>query len=102
MELDSNIRKQLNSSFDLTERVNVTCAAALLLPVNFSLLRVSWQAAQLFSVEEELALKEARWLQLEAGLQSTVASLEHELELEREQHSTEVTVTCWLPQRGSA
>lgn len=70
--------------------MNVTCAAVLLLPVNFSVLRVSWQTAQLHSVEEELALKEARWLQLEAGLQSTVTSLEHELELEREQHSKEV------------
>lgn len=51
---------------------------------------MSWQTAQLCSMEEELALKEARWLQLEAGLQSTVTSLEHELELEREQHSKEV------------
>ena len=48
------------------------------------------QEARLCAVEEELALKEARWLQLEAELQSMVTSLEQELELEREQHSKEV------------
>lgn len=48
------------------------------------------QDIQLCSVEEELALKEARWLQSEASLQSMVTSLEQELELEREQHSKEV------------
>lgn len=42
------------------------------------------------SVEEELALKEGRWLQLEAELQRTITSLEQELEMEREQHSKEV------------
>ncbi|KAM6989144.1 coiled-coil domain-containing protein 18 [Tautogolabrus adspersus] len=45
---------------------------------------------QLSSVEEELALKEARWLQLEADLQNTITSLEVELELERERHSKEL------------
>ncbi|XP_053185559.1 coiled-coil domain-containing protein 18 [Scomber japonicus] len=45
---------------------------------------------QLCRVQEELALKEARWLQSEAGLQSMVTSLEQELELEREQHSKEL------------
>ncbi|XP_062284878.1 coiled-coil domain-containing protein 18 isoform X1 [Scomber scombrus] len=45
---------------------------------------------RLCRVEEELALKEARWLQSEAGLQSMVTSLEQELELEREQHSKEL------------
>lgn len=42
------------------------------------------------SVEEELAQKEGRWLQLEAKQQRTITSLERELELEREQHSKEV------------
>ncbi|CAJ1071872.1 coiled-coil domain-containing protein 18 [Xyrichtys novacula] len=46
--------------------------------------------SRLRSVEEELVLKEAGWLQLEAGLQSTISSLEQELELEREQHSKEL------------
>lgn len=45
---------------------------------------------QLCRVEEELALKEARWLQTEARLQESVACLEQELELEREQHSKEL------------
>ncbi|XP_034411805.1 coiled-coil domain-containing protein 18 isoform X2 [Cyclopterus lumpus] len=45
---------------------------------------------RLGGVEEELALKEARWLQLEAKLQSTVTSLELELDLEKEQHSKEL------------
>ncbi|XP_031153874.1 coiled-coil domain-containing protein 18 isoform X2 [Sander lucioperca] len=45
---------------------------------------------RLCGVEKDLALKEARWLQLEAGLQSMVTSLEQELELEREQHSKEL------------
>lgn len=50
----------------------------------------SVQEAQLFSVEEELTLKEAHWLQEEARLQSTVTALEQELELEKEQHGKEV------------
>uniref|UniRef100_A0A8D3A116 Coiled-coil domain containing 18 n=1 Tax=Scophthalmus maximus TaxID=52904 RepID=A0A8D3A116_SCOMX len=45
---------------------------------------------QLCGVEEVLALKESQWLQSEAGLQSTVASLEQQLEQEREQHSKEL------------
>ncbi|XP_068458861.1 coiled-coil domain-containing protein 18 [Clinocottus analis] len=45
---------------------------------------------RLAGVEEELALKEARWLQLEAELQSMVTSLELQLDLEKEQHSEEL------------
>lgn len=60
------------------------------LPVLFVCECVCLQEVRLFRVEEELALKEARWLQSEAELQSMVASLEMELELEREQHSKEV------------
>ncbi|XP_060899410.1 coiled-coil domain-containing protein 18 [Labrus mixtus] len=45
---------------------------------------------QLSSVEEELALKEARWLQLEADLRNTITSLEVELEVERERHNKEL------------
>lgn len=37
-----------------------------------------------------MALKEACWLEVEAELQSTITSLEKELELEREQHNKEV------------
>lgn len=50
---------------------------------------VSLQDGQLSRLEE-LTRREADWLQSEAGLQSTVASLEQELELQREQHSREV------------
>ncbi|XP_047446699.1 coiled-coil domain-containing protein 18 isoform X1 [Mugil cephalus] len=46
--------------------------------------------ARLYSVEEELTLKEARWEQLESRLQGMVTSLEQELDLEREQHSKEL------------
>lgn len=88
----SNAHDWQNSSVDLRETLKVILAAALLLlPLNLPwCMCVSWQEVQLCSVEEELALKEARWLQLEAGLQSTVASLEQELDLERERHSKEV------------
>lgn len=48
------------------------------------------QEVQLRAVEEELALKESSWLQSQARLQSTVSSLEQELELEKKQHSKEV------------
>ncbi|KAF3699148.1 Coiled-coil domain-containing protein 18 Sarcoma antigen NY-SAR-24 [Channa argus] len=48
------------------------------------------KTVQLCGIEEELALKEAHWLQLEANLQKMVSSLELELELEREQHSKEL------------
>lgn len=50
----------------------------------------SLQEVQLCAVEQDLALKEACWLELEAELQSTVSSLEKELELERQQHNKEV------------
>ncbi|XP_019733265.1 coiled-coil domain-containing protein 18 [Hippocampus comes] len=40
--------------------------------------------------EEELALKETRWRQSEAKLQNAVASLEQELDLERNQHDKEL------------
>ncbi|KAA8587730.1 hypothetical protein FQN60_016592 [Etheostoma spectabile] len=52
--------------------------------------RSTHREVRLCGVEKELALKEARWLQLEAGLQSMVTTLEQELELEREQHSKEL------------
>lgn len=48
------------------------------------------QEVQLCAVEKDLALKEGGWLELEAQLQSTITSLEKELELEREQHNREV------------
>lgn len=51
---------------------------------------VSCQEAQLHRAEEELALKEARRLQEEARLQSTLSALEQELEQEKEQHGLEV------------
>ncbi|XP_037537935.1 coiled-coil domain-containing protein 18 [Nematolebias whitei] len=54
--------------------------------------------AQLFSVEEELTLKEAQWQQEEARLQSMVTALEQELELEKEQHSKELE--CLQQSRG--
>lgn len=54
------------------------------------MVRASLQEARLCGVEEELAQREARWQQLEAGLRRMVSSLELELELEREQHSKEV------------
>lgn len=54
------------------------------------LLFVSLQDGQLSRLEEELTRREADWLQSEAGLRSTVSSLEQELELQREQHSREV------------
>ncbi|XP_069568595.1 coiled-coil domain-containing protein 18 isoform X1 [Brachyistius frenatus] len=53
-------------------------------------LQIKETEAQLCSVDEELTLKEARWLQSDAALQSMVTSLEQELELEREQHSKEL------------
>ncbi|KAM7379087.1 hypothetical protein PAMP_004661 [Pampus punctatissimus] len=53
-------------------------------------LQMKEKDVQLCHVQEEVALKEARWLQSEAGLQSMVTSLEEELELEREQHSKEL------------
>lgn len=56
----------------------------------YHFLFVSLQDGQLSRLEEELTRREADWLQSEAGLQSTVASLEQELELQREQHSREV------------
>ncbi|XP_075954725.1 coiled-coil domain-containing protein 18 isoform X1 [Anarhichas minor] len=53
-------------------------------------LQTKEKEVRLGAVEEELALKEARWLQLEAELQSMVSSLELELDLEREQHGKEL------------
>lgn len=48
------------------------------------------QEVRLSGAVEELELKEAGWQQVEAGLQGAVASLEQQLELEREQHNKEV------------
>lgn len=91
----SNAHDWQNSSVDLRETLKVIFAAALLLPLpkaksSLVCVCVSLQEVQLCSMGEELALKETRWLQLEAGLQSTVTSLEQELDLERERHSKEV------------
>ncbi|KAM9719760.1 coiled-coil domain-containing protein 18 isoform 1-T1 [Menidia menidia] len=53
-------------------------------------LQTKMTEARLCSLEEEFTLKEARCLQAEASLQSTVSALEQELQLEREQHSKEL------------
>ncbi|KAL0966688.1 hypothetical protein UPYG_G00298450 [Umbra pygmaea] len=46
---------------------------------------------QVRSLEEELSAREQRWVQEEASLQATVASVKQELEHEREEHSKEVS-----------
>lgn len=56
----------------------------------YHFLFVSLQDGQLSRMEDELTRRQADWLRSEAGLQSTVSSLEQELELQREQHSREV------------
>ncbi|XP_061588611.1 coiled-coil domain-containing protein 18 isoform X2 [Cololabis saira] len=53
-------------------------------------MRAKEKEAELCSLEEEVALKEACWLQAEAKLQSTISALEQQLELEKEQHGTEL------------
>ncbi|KAM9791621.1 scinderin like b isoform 1-T2 [Syngnathus typhle] len=45
---------------------------------------------KLCHAKEELALKETRWQRSEVTLQNTLASLERELDLEREQHNKEL------------
>lgn len=51
---------------------------------------VASQAAQLSRLEEGLARNVVERLQSEAALRSTAAALEQELELQREEHSSEV------------
>lgn len=58
---------------------------------------LSLQEDRICAVEKDLALKEACWLEVEAELQSTITSLEKELELEREQHNKEVQKPLTLP-----
>ncbi|XP_068605304.1 coiled-coil domain-containing protein 18 [Brachionichthys hirsutus] len=53
-------------------------------------LHITEKELRLCSMEEELTLKESHWLQSEAGLQTTVAALEQELEVEKERHNKEL------------
>lgn len=51
------------------------------------------QVAQLSRLEEELARNALERLQSEAALRSAAAALQQELELQREEHSSEVRST---------
>ncbi|XP_044076253.1 coiled-coil domain-containing protein 18 isoform X2 [Siniperca chuatsi] len=91
-ELSQQLRvcqQKLQTSLKELEETQRQCET-LTRELDATKLHTKEKEVQLCSVEEELALKEARWLQLEAGLQTTVTSLEQELELEREQHSKEL------------
>lgn len=74
----------------MQEKPSSSCCTSVSI-INLAVVCV--QEAQLCAVEEELTLKEARWLQSEARLQGMVTGLEQELELEREQHSKEVLLS---------
>ncbi|KAM8849404.1 coiled-coil domain-containing protein 18 isoform 2-T5 [Spinachia spinachia] len=81
--------QQLHASLQELEETQRHCEA-LTRELDATKLQSKEKEVRLDGVEEELALKEAQWLQLEAELQSMVTSLELELDLEREQHSKEL------------
>ncbi|XP_062413840.1 coiled-coil domain-containing protein 18, partial [Pungitius pungitius] len=82
-------QQKLHTSLQKLEETQRHCEA-LTGELDATKLQTKEKEVRLDGVEEELALKEARWLQLEAELQSIVTSLELELDLEKEQHSKEL------------
>ncbi|GLD51193.1 coiled-coil domain-containing protein 18 isoform X1, partial [Lates japonicus] len=90
LSIEARERELRDTQRELSDRNMKHHCEALTRELDATKLQNKEKEVRLCGVEEELALKESRWLQTEARLQGMVTSLEQELELEREQHSREL------------